>query len=254
MTSPDRIDGNTRHKIPVTRVPDGNFRDYVHAQLHFEKPSVLRSEVDQAQDPENQFSSDPPEVEIAPDFSDTPDDEALMRDAQIAQNTANQFTPRPFAELLTGPDFASRGKIIGKIIFPVPSKDNSSLVSHVDRLGHKLLTRRVQRFAIIFSQEGPELQGVFRFIPIHELPKTQDPGSLKTLSYRKIKEALEKAGGNAESISEALQQIPDSSMWSNASIWMDHGGHPHRRGATKRNPSSYHFGATPREIDRRNKR
>jgi len=248
MTSPDLTDGNTPHS---TRM-DGEFLEF--QRLENEDESALPGEVAKAQSPANHYT---PAESLTEEHVSSPiviaDDDALLAEAQNAQNTANYYTPRPFAELLAGPDFAGRGKIIGMITFPVPSKDNSSFVLHSDRLGHSLLAHRRKRVAVVVSQKGPELQGEFRFIPIHELPETQDPGSLKKLSYRKVMEMLEKAGGNKESIADAFREIPNSTMWSNESVWRDHGGRPHRRGATKRNPSSYHFHATPRDIDRRNK-
>lgn len=181
-------------------------------------------------------------------------DASLLAAADVAHNVNLHYTLPAEARFVQDASTVGRGKILGKVIFPLRPRDISSQIVHAQEARHPLHAHRVKRFAVVVTQKAPELQGEFRFIPISELPKNQDPGSLKTLSFETVIRMIKYAGGDAQSISHALEAITPSTIWSNTRKWKDHGGNPKRRGSIKRRKTSYHFHASPRAIELKRKK
>lgn len=171
-------------------------------------------------------------------------DAALLAAADFAQRTNLQYTSPAEAQWIQNQDARVGGNILGKVIYPMTPEN-----MHVENTKTKLLMHRVKRFAVVVYQDENHLEGEIHFVPLRTL-KDHDPGSLSTLSFPKVVKMIEQAGGNRESISEALAAIPTSAIWSNERNWKDRGGQPHRQGATKRNRTSYHFKKYPAHLTR----
>lgn len=158
-------------------------------------------------------------------------DTDLLREATLQQDPDLHYETPTGARYVQSEETVARGNIIGKVIFPVPTEHAAIEIRHW------------KRFAVVAHQSAFDLSGEIRFIPIDDLPKNQDAGSLKTLRFSNVRKMIVQSGGSAASIDNALAQIPESLSRSQLRVWKKRGGHPRRRGSMKRMPQSYHFGA-----------